>query len=193
MKTIITMLIGLLGLGLLACDDKPCSPEDEEPTVIGPTPAPLPGPGGPTDPGIDPGESDGDAYGYMRDKTGAVCACDLREAEEGRCSDEPPPACDPQRGWNIETGECAPPIITADPIDATTSGKWLCTYHTICTIWKQWPMKLKVVVTGNGEGRTQNEARAAAALDMRLKCEAKNGITDWAHEKICTFVPAEAK
>jgi hypothetical protein len=175
------------------CGDHSCSPGDEDETVIGPMPAPLPGPGGPSDPGVDPGESDGDAYGYKRDATGDVCACDLRESEQGGCSKEPPPACNPRRGWNIKTGECAPPITSESPEVPHVSGKWLCTYLTICTIWKKWPMKEKVVVSGNGEGSTKPQAMAAAALDMRLKCEARGGITDWAHEKICTFIPAEAK
>lgn len=114
---------------LLSCGDSypPCSPGDEDETVVGPTLPPAPGPGGPGTP--DHGAEDDSDHGYSRTANGTVCSCDAREADLGVCSKKPPTECDLQRGYNIETGECAPRIVDqpaqSAPV-ATAVDYWCC-------------------------------------------------------------------
>lgn len=110
-------LLILSAVALVACSPPPppCSTSDEGSDDIGPVPAPAPppGPGGPGTPDHS-ADADGD-YGYSRTAEGEVCSCNARDAELRGCTTDPPPDCDPQRGYNIETGECAPPI-TDQPV-----------------------------------------------------------------------------
>lgn len=124
-------LAALFALASVRCAPaEPCSPGNEDPDEWGPTTLPSPGPGGPTDPGIDPGESDGDMFGYRRQADGDLCACDWLEHEEGGCSQDPPKACGVGVPRDIETGNCileqsAPDVsgLVCPPADETPGGE----------------------------------------------------------------------
>lgn len=67
-------LIFVAALSLFACGDRypPCAPEGNGPgTIYGPTPSPLPGPGGPNEP---PDWADAPPT-YSKNEDGEVCTC----------------------------------------------------------------------------------------------------------------------
>lgn len=168
-KILLLMLLVMCG----ACDRPPCSPEDEDVTEWGPVTDPEPWGPDDGDHRAGPGDSDGDAYGYMRDKNGGVCACDLREHEEGGCQDEPPPACDPQVGWNVLTGECAEPMQyfggkkqLPPPGPPPPSGGWQCSGAAECHCNEEtW-----FTVFENGRGDDEEHAKLVTQQRLTYLC-----------------------
>lgn len=77
--------ISFVALALMACDDSypPCTPEGNGPgTIYGPTPSPLPGPGGPNEP---PDWAD-EPTRYKKNDNGQVCTCGPYDIE---CTTDP--------------------------------------------------------------------------------------------------------
>lgn len=181
-------LAALFALASMRCAPAvPCSPGNEDPDESGPTTLPSPGPGGPTDPGIDPGESDGDAFGYRRQADGDLCACDGLEHEEGGCSQEPPEACGQGVPRDVTTGECVPtdyfgnkkdppPPKDDDDDEGPPSANWQCEGQGKCVKGDvEWE------IFASAWGDTRKDAEDLTAAKIAAKCRSVTNSTGKTH------------
>lgn len=189
----LSYLAALLALAALRCaSPEPCSRGNEEPEEWGPTTLPAPDPGGPTEPGIDPGKSDGDAFGYRREGNGSLCACDWLEHEEGGCSQDPPETCGNGVSRDVLTGECMDELqyhrgkTDPPPEPPPPSNRWHCQASGKCwygqvqydTSTANW-----FHVTAGGWGVTKQDADDEAVNKCWDVCD-KFAIVDPISKKV---------